>query len=1348
MAPAAAAKATFDSPLLELETILDRLEWTIDNAVHTTYQEAVREKRKQAVAAAKKAEAEQAKTDGNASSSASSSFFQSWRLRTNKVKKSGLAIDPLASDSGRSPLRSGGRAKRPLPATFGTAAYMPKLPVEEIVEDLRRLAELVVVGENYVTSQEKKGARTQARRTKRWNVDRDSIDGVVSTEDSDDDDNVDKPSPEWADLFDLFFERNALGTMVDLLTGASFDLVDHVDHLRQLQVWKGGNDDDPENVDPACAILDLPEAEQEQVWLPPLAISLQALQSISIFIQNVSRATSLYIILSNDHLNTLIDLSLDRYAAAESTRRQAESGSDDQQQQGVFASPEMTELTTHFVTLLKSLALRMNAETLQFFLQYPKEGETGVPISSPHYSPKRGTNGSMDNGDDADEHAKEAAAAEQQGTQEALQVSFPLYQRALDFCAAHQESFVRVTAMNICLNTLRLTTIEPTVVEASSDLEEEEGAFGTTAESSVQPQRSLSSPDGALHTAQALPFRERLAIARHTCIPSRVERLIAPIFTKLSERWTALDEAIREIDEHTGQARENEGPFEKVAKAKEEVRRKRLVRTFLDRAADMQDELLLLEDVFKVGLTVLNEQLIEMMLATFIYPMITQPLLNFYQRYTSKMDESRISNAQNPFGRHGADCGDLALSLAPFSGPAKTSLFTIANVFESLSNPALLRLLYTALFHPLSPDATSVPTVRSNLVVSAVDDKGNATIRLDSLRNNEGLIPNDRSTYLFGTTPNNRRLSRTKGPDLALLEDKEVCVFVLAPALAEVLEFDGHDMGLVARTRTNSYRVAFLQCFDVPHDFSEVRSLAACAMDAAVSCFEAKFAADIMLGTDLKTFTDDIPADERNLDSEQVHLDDDRGIGGSPIYESRHSVGQKRGGKVGTDLTAEFVGAMAKGTMYASRDLHKDWTLGFDDVAGHAILCIGKGSSRALVQISKVLENRWRQAGAFIAERPGSMNSSTPMGSSSALFPPGAPSASAPDYEEQLFGSIMHTVLFDRLGETGEPVVEQFLQLRTTEPETREGFLVPISKVNDFDVVCKRVGALLMQGIETDGEETEPNMSESRGSAFALMQLDALLSLLKDLAVSGGFAIRDVPLAGMALSSTGKFVPTTDYKISKQMYAPLSSSLMEVIVDPQSQSCLPAAGSVLSLAGKKAIPCVCEAPASAARLFTDVTTGVEAEGVTWQSLYLVFDGDLLIFAQPLPNGPGGDGRIVVACYADRIHAEPDTAANLTSPARRVFLSHTTWENITPPGLFLFDEDDDDDDKEGPPTPARVGPFCRVQPYVTKLDVWFEHQKAADMAYKILSTQLFQSRAHRGRRIQAHLDPRGQYLDAE
>ena len=220
-------------------------------------------------------------------------------------------------------------------------------------------------------------------------------------------------------------------------------------------------------------------------------------------------------------------------------------------------------------------------------------------------------------------------------------------------------------------------------------------------------------------------------------------------------------------------------------------------------------------------------------------------------------------------------------------------------------------------------------------MVSTNDAHGNATIRLDPLRNNEGPIPNDRSTYPFGTTPNNRRLANTQSLDLAKLEDQEVCVFVLAPALAEVLEFDGHDIGLLARSKPNSYREAIFQCFDMPREFADVRALATCAVDASISSFEARFAADIMLGADMKTFADDIPADERNLESAEAHLADDRGLGGSATYESRHNVGRRRGGKVGSDLTGEFVAALSKGAIFASRDRNDGWKLEYDQVAAH-----------------------------------------------------------------------------------------------------------------------------------------------------------------------------------------------------------------------------------------------------------------------------------------------------------------------------------------------------------------------------------------------------------------------------
>jgi uncharacterized protein YdcH (DUF465 family) len=247
-----------------------------------------------------------------------------------------------------------------------------------------------------------------------------------------------------------------------------------------------------------------------------------------------------------------------------------------------FASPEVAELTTHFVTFLKSLALRMNAQTLQFFLKYPLE------TRPPRYS---------------DESSAHDGEPDDGLVAPALQIEFPLYERALEFCAAHQDSFVRLTAMNICLNTLRLTTV--------SHFEEvhdrQDASPSRRPGSPVAPRSPVesvgSSPDGVLHNAKPLPFRERLAIAQYTCSPSRVERLVSPIFAKLAERWNSIDEQIREIDGNVSDMSDSTlggSPSSKLAQAKEKVRRERMVRLLKDRAADMQDELLLLEDVFKV----------------------------------------------------------------------------------------------------------------------------------------------------------------------------------------------------------------------------------------------------------------------------------------------------------------------------------------------------------------------------------------------------------------------------------------------------------------------------------------------------------------------------------------------------------------------------------------------------------------------------------------------------------------------------------------------------------------------------------------------------------------------------
>jgi hypothetical protein len=149
------------------------------------------------------------------------------------------------------------------------------------------------------------------------------------------------------------------------------------------------------------------------------------------------------------------------------------------------------------------------------------------------------------------------------------------------------------------------------------------------------------------------------------------------------------------------------------------------------------------------------------------------------------------------------------------------------------------------------------------------------------------------------------------------------------------------------------------------------------------------------------------------------------------------------------------------------------------------------------------------------------------------------------------------------------------------------------------------------------------------------------------------------------------------------------------------------------------LPCVCEAPASLSSLFSGDGLGVVSEGVTWQSLYLVFTDGTLVLAQPLPDD---DGRVITSCRLEQLSVQLDKMMpDDGPPARRVILSHMSFEPA-PPTLFRFDAE---------PQDVKLGPLTRVQGFVSTLDVWFEDQAAADHAYQILANQILASKSKRG-----------------
>ena len=138
--------------------------------------------------------------------------------------------------------------------------------------------------------------------------------------------------------------------------------------------------------------------------------------------------------------------------------------------------------------------------------------------------------------------------------------------------------------------------------------------------------------------------------------------------------------------------------------------------------------------------------------------------------------------------------------------------------------------------------------------------------------------------------------------------------------------------------------------------------------------------------------------------------------------------------------------------------------------------------------------------------------------------------------------------------------------------------------------------------------------------------------------------------------------------------------------------------------------------------------GVVAEGVSWQSLYLVLREGLLIFAQPLQDEAGGFGRVISVCPLERVWVEQDSMPDTSSPARRLLLSHRSVDP-NPPSLFLYD---------AVPEQIAVGPFVQLKPCVSRLDVWFEDQRAAEIGFLTISEEIFKAKSLRGQRLQEFL----------
>ncbi len=1219
----------------------------------------------------------------------------------------------------------------------------------ELVELLRRTAELVVQGERAAAAAlgraEKMGAN-------------------VANGDEEQEKEEEDPMAEYdahQAVFEYFCEREGLRTIVRLTTGDAFqgatatasaatdkddsDTASSSIDAEGASEVSNGNEDRKASTNNANDDNDDEEDDDDDennaVLLPPMSIATQAVQSVSILLQNVVRVTSLYFLMSNNRVNDLINLPLDLYRMAEDELRGSATGGSRRNvlrhqhsgSMGRDASAEMAELTTHFVSFLKSLAMRMNEETLQFFLTYPEHNAgTGSKTAS------RSNSGSslsdladqtadkltIDTTANADANVAGGPLTPTTGDgdsnsqpipselSEFQEVKFPLYARALQFCSKDQDSFVRVTAMNICLNTLRIA-----VVTGDDDTDGNASKAGL----------SFKSPDAALHKSVALPLRERMAIARYVCVPERVESLVSPMFMKLGHLCGAMSESIRNFDELDAKERRciaNLRALQSVSSKSEssddqgrttvddilnemeqfDSKRQRLCDTFRDLGADLQDELLLLEDLLKVGLTSVNEQTIEMMLATFIYPLLMQPLSLFMQRKhptppgstedipgVATSDKEMPEMPQNPFSSDGVPGSGspsaTASTIDPDSAPAKTALFLASAVFHTLTNKPLLHLILTALFHPLAPVSEGGLIVKAKPeVVSRSSSTGQVCVRADSDASN---------FYAFGQDSGGD--SEDDGKPDTQGDNDQTCVFVLAPALSNVFQSTVDPSHCAPDTKENPYRRAMLACLGGTDGMAALQTLAFFITDAAFSTIDQRFTSKIILGAGIKSPTTFV---------------------GNYVLET---------------ISALCIGVMTA-TLSSS---HEIWNLEFNPFATNALRHAAACDEMAHSTASKLVEHRVRQSKAYLAQLPDRIGKTMPSFSMN-----GRSSGSSKSTDTDL---IMDQLFFDAHLVKEKSIVESLGRgtASTTDGEIKQNgpCFVPVTQKSSLDDVSSHVCRKPIDLLAAD-DVLAPIRSGAR-SAFAHLRIDAFSRFFSDAIPSDQEQLTSL-YGKMCMGGGGGDENDNDDDDEEASYdgcsgpdrcifAPLddtvASALLEQEVDTGNSSRHhhdsqhPQPGSVVGLVGRAAFPCVCEVSPESSSLFTDKGACVVAEGVKWQSLYLVILGKYMILAEPEKGGSGGNGRVVSSCRLACLRAEKDDppAEESASPARRLLLLFAS-SSPTVPGVFI---------PEDVPLGATRNTMRLTR---SRMDLWFEDETAAGHAFKVLSTKIMKARSRRGHKI--------------
>lgn len=1044
---------------------------------------------------------------------------------------------------------------------------------------------------------------------------------------------------------------------------------------------------------------------------PSISIALQIIQSISILLTNLSKETSLYMILSNHNIHHLIHFPMENYKMAEYNKTQEKKNST-HKKVDISSMGEFSEMEAAYIMLLKSLVMRMNRNTLQFYLQ-PSCTTQDEDLSCTDACHATNNNTANNNNN----------------------LHFPLYQRALLYCDSHQDEFIRVTAMNICLNTLQLIT--------------------------RGNHHSCSNNDDNHNNKQEppLPLKERCILANYTCDPSRVESLTRGIFHRLAYLCSSLDDTLKSLDQMDCNIREqslsmaamhstsdgihtskidptlldidHESKLDDQKKRMEtlQIQKSRIVTTFQSIVADFQYEFMFLEDIFKVGLVPLNEQIMENMFAAVIYPLILTPLQLFSQHTSQRafVDTTASVTTTNqehnplhssPFSNnlkylHQTQMNNMT-NAQKDSSLAKTALFVITILFHHITHEQLLCLLATALLHPKTPIVSDEFVFHTTPNVTFVDDKGHTYIRTDELQGQVGT-----NLYHFGTPFSSSSVSpspKEKDHETnSIGSTNGTCNFIFVPALFYIhtwSETGTVPSSLEKHLKANPFRHMILCCLAGTDGMVDLQSMALRVVDSIVSNVKPSIVQHILLTNVADTKNDSMG--DASSSSHSATFDHDV----LPISDSMSDL-------IISSLpnhVVEFITSLCISVVTSFKS-HNDvcWCIQYNNVAAHTIysLCTMEHTIRKLTL--KLLDKRRHQSLSFLLQKPsllGKQQSETDKTIS---------------MDENL---ILDRMVYEPFCDGSTCVVESVIcdQNQGNNDLEAGSYFMVVTKDERFDDISKSICNEESLLFEYCSEEAMYKCGAN--SIVAYLKIDSFVSSLRGYMDAPSLLNSKGYMGVSTFAENWKECRESVENESRFLLAPLASKIQKILLDQDSFDSVKSdykAGSIVSLVGKAAYPCVCEVKEENDSLFRGGGGSyVVSDGIKWQSVYLVISDSHMMLAEAVEGDSGGNGRVVISTALSHLVAVYDETlkGNSTSPARRLFLTHISIEP-KPPNLFVLVDDEINDKSQYNDCTC---PSNHVQVTKSILDVWFEDETAARKAHKSLSAKIFKARFKRGQRM--------------